>query len=625
MDIYIGGKRHRLDPAQSVGKGGEADIYKIEKDLVVKVFKQPDHPDVAGNAFEESAAKARLAEHQIKLRLFPAIHGAKVVVPRELATDKTGREVLGYTMAFVSGAEVMLRYSERSFRGANPDQNTVSEIFQGLHETVRMVHQAKVVMGDFNDLNVLVKDDEAWVIDADSFQYDNFLCKVYTERYVDPLNCDSKATRPMLVKPHTKLSDWYAYNVMLFRSLLLCDPFGGVYKPAKKSQEILHGQRSLKRISVFHKDVRYPKPALPLGLMPDELMDWFQKVFQEDLREEFRLELLKNFRWHKCTGCGLEHGRPTCPSCQKASPAAVRAVVQVRGKVTSTRIFKTDGEILYATAQDDKLLYLYREGLKDYREGGVPVGGALYLGAKIRLSGSITMYGHREKVFSVSQGQHRVQTETAFVDTAGNQPIFDANADKRFWVVNGTLFRNGTYGPERIGDVLQGQTLFWVGPVFGFGFYRAGNLSVAFVFEAEKGGLNDTVKPPPMNGQLVDATAYFSRQFCWFLYSMKEGGRLVNRAVMMSHTGAFQGAAEAEEGDGSWLGSIHGKCASANHLFSVTDDGLVRLAADGKAITKTAEFPDTEPFVHSGCSLFPGTGGLYVVDRQEIRLLKIGP
>jgi hypothetical protein len=101
----------------------------------------------------------------------------------------------------------------------------------------------------------------------------------------------------------------------------------------------------------------------------------------------------------------------------------------------------------------------------------------------------------------------------------------------------------------------------------------------------------------------------------------------MNRAVMMSHTGTVQGSAEAEEGDGSWLGSIHGKCASVNHLFSVTDDGLVRLGvASGQTgqIVKNAEFPDTEPFVNSGCSLFPGKGGLYVVDRQEIRLLKIG-
>jgi H/ACA ribonucleoprotein complex subunit 3 len=411
---------------------------------------------------------------------------------------------------------------------------------------------------------------------------------------------------------------------MLFRSLLLCDPFGGVYKPGKKSPACLHSERPLMGVSVFNKDVRYPKPAIPLDLLPDELLQRFQETFESGLRGEFEIKLLKNFRWHKCIGCSLWHGRPTCPSCQKAAPAAVRAVIQVRGKVTSTRIFKTRGEILYATSQNGEMLYVYREGAKDFREGGRAVGGAIYLGAKIRISRDITMYGQGEKVWNVNEIGGQVQTDTSFVDVAGNQPAFDANHEKRYWIVNGTLFRNVMLGPERIGDVLQNQTLFWVGPTFGFGFYKAGALSVAFVFGADKGGLNDTVKPPPMNGQLVDATAYFSNDFCWFLYSVKEGSRLMNRAVVITKAGVAHGLAEAEAGDSSWLGSIHGKCASGAVLFSVTDDGLVRLGSDGTAIAKTAEFPDAEPFVHSGCSLFPAKGGLYIVDRQEIRLIKIG-
>jgi hypothetical protein len=39
---------------------------------------------------------------------------------------------------------------------------------------------------------------------------------------------------------------------------------------------------------------------------------------------------------------------------------------------------------------------------------------------------------------------------------------------------------------------------------------------------------------------------------------------------------------------------------------------------------KTREFPDSEPFVDAGCQLFAGRAGLYVVDRREVRLLRIG-
>ena len=50
----------------------------------------------------------------------------------------------------------------------------------------------------------------------------------------------------------------------------------------------------------------------------------------------------------------------------------------------------------------------------------------------------------------------------------------------------GQLLRDSLLGPERIGDVLSGQTQFWVGERFGLGFYRAGSVSVAFVFGADK-------------------------------------------------------------------------------------------------------------------------------------------
>ena len=47
---------------------------------------------------------------------------------------------------------------------------------------------------------------------------------------------------------------------------------------------------------------------------------------------------------------------------------------------------------------------------------------------------------------------------------------------------------------EAIGEVLEGQTRFWVGPAFGLGFYRAGAFSVAFTFDAMKSGINDSLE-----------------------------------------------------------------------------------------------------------------------------------
>ena len=623
MDVYIEGKRVRLDPSQAVGKGGEADVFLLPGDVVAKIFKAPDHADFTGNPIDQEGARQRIAEHQHKLKAFPQNLPARVVKPIDLVTDKAGAHILGYTMGFVAGTEVMLRYSERSFRGSHVDNNHVVEIFTDLHETVQGVHKAGVVVGDFNDLNILVKKKQAYVIDADSMQFGKFLCRVFTERFVDPTLCDSKVPRPVLSRPHNEASDWYAFNVMLMKSLLYCDPYGGVYKPANPARMIPHTARPLRRITVFHKDVKYPKPAVPFEMLSDEILHHFQQVFEKDERCEFPIRLLKSFRWTKCDDCGTEHGRPTCPTCKRPSPAAVVDVTQVRGKVVSKRVFKTSGEIIHAACHGGDLKWVYKDGGKVYRETGVQLPDtAERPQRRWRILGNRTMYAYNEGFVNRETDRDHAGF-TLFVDRFNTLPVFDTNESKTFWVYQGVLYRDGEFGQERIGDVLQGQTLFWVGPKFGFGFYRAGEMSVAFVFNADKGGLNDSVKMPRITGHIVDATCYFAGDLCWFLYSTREAGKAINRCILVKQNGEVAAQTQAEEGDGSWLSTIRGKCAAGAYLFSVTDDGLVRAEQRGVDIIKTSEFPDTEPFVHAGCHLFAGKGGLFVVDRSEIRILRI--
>ena len=147
----------------------------------------------------------------------------------------------------------------------------VLQIFKDLHGTVMGIHGKQVVIGDFNDLNVLVKGTEAYMVDADSFQFGRFPCRVFTARFVDPLLCDPKSHSPMLVKPHNSESDWYAYAVMLMQCLLYVDPYGGVYIPKDRAKKIPHPQRPLKRVTIFNPEVRYPKPAVHYNVLPDDL------------------------------------------------------------------------------------------------------------------------------------------------------------------------------------------------------------------------------------------------------------------------------------------------------------------------------------------------------------------
>ncbi|HNH85285.1 MAG TPA: hypothetical protein PL157_23150, partial [Acidobacteriota bacterium] len=179
------------------------------------------------------------------------------------------------------------------------------------------------------------------------------------------------------------------------------------------------------------------------------------------------------------------------------------------------------------------------------------------------------------------------------------------------------------YGPELVGEVLTGQTQFWVGSKFGFGFYRAGELSVAFTFHTAQPGLNDNVTLPKFRGQLLEANCLFTDDRAWFFTSENIQGRTVNRCTVIRPNGTIEATTEAEAGDGSWLSTLRGKCAVGNFLLVATDDGIIRMEPKFNQILKTREFPDTESFVDAGCQLIAGRQGLYVVTSQEIRLLEL--
>lgn len=544
MDVYVGGKKIILDPKKSVGKGGEADIYDIGGGKALKVFKTPDHPDIANSREEQEAARIRLREHNEKLRIFPKNLPKYVIAPEELATDKNGRQVVGYTMRLIRGAEVLMRYTDRGFRQNRVTNEKMIKIFRNLHPTIKGLHSEKVVIGDSNDLNILILDEEAYIVDADSFQFGKYLSKMFTAKFVDPLLCDPKGENLMLIHRHNYYSDWYAYNVMLMESLLFVHPYGGVYRPEDSSKRVPHEARPLHRITVFNPEVRYPKPATHYSVLPDDLLHHFHKIFEKDARGEFPIALIEQIRWTKCVQCGVEHARTMCSNCAHVAPAAIKEVVVVRGGVTATKILSLPSEV------------------------------------------------------------------------KAKPPI-------KFWIEGGRLMKEGQIAPEYVGDVLEGQTRFWVGEEFGFGFYRAGYFTVGFVFNVRGGGINDNVKLPRISGQLVDSTAVLTKERCWFLISIREKGRMLNRAVIVNKGGLVEGVTETVAGDGSWLSNLYGKCALGNMLFSATDEGIARVEINNGQIIKTKEFPNTEPFVDASSRLFIGKEGLYAARGREVLLLKI--
>jgi hypothetical protein len=626
MDVYLDGKRVKLDPRQALGKGGEADVFRLGARRALKVFKPPDHPDYQGLPAEQRAAADRIDEQQRKLREFPAGLPPRVVGPEELATDRSGRLVVGYAMRLVSPAEPLARYAEPAFRRAGVPGDAVVALFRDMHRTVSALHAAGVVIGDFNDLNVLVTaGEEGRFIDADSFQFGAFPCTVFTERFVDPLLCEAAAPFPRLARPYTAGSDWYAFAALLMQSLLFAGPYGGIYRPAASSRRIPHGARPLRRITVFHPEVRYPKPAAPYRALPDDLLHHLQGVFERDERAPFPIGLLDALRFTACPRCGAEHARAACPICSPSAASRATVTVTVRGEVRCARAFETGGVIVHAVVERGVLRLVHHERGAYRREDGAAVlRGPLDPALRFRILGAATLVGRGGEVSVLSPGR---APERFAADSDGTGPAFDTNGRHRYWASAGRLLRDsaGPWGvdAEPIGDVLQDQTRIWAGPTFGLGLYRASNLSVLFAFDAERRGVNDSLRTPPLRGRLVDATCALDEERAFVLLALQTGGRTSHLCLAYSRAGELEGSAEAEAGDGSWLGTLRGKCATRGLLLAATDSGIARVEVQGGELRATRQFADTEPFVDAEGQLLAARDGLLVVGRRTVSALRM--
>lgn len=619
MEAYLNGLKINLNQNNLLGVGGEAEVYKVGNQAI-KIFKTPTHPHFDGLANEQEAARLRIIEQRSKLPAFPKGLPSRVVVPEALVTDRNG-VLIGYAMKIVAPTETLRRFSERSFRDKGVNQETVRQILLDMQKSIGEIHAQNVVIGDFNDLNVLVQGESAYFIDADSFQFGPYLCKVFTTRFVDPLLCDPQESSLVLNRPYGVQSDWYAFNVMVLQSFLLVDPYGGVYLPKDKKKKIPHDERPLKRITIFHPEVRYPKPAVPYSVLPDDLLEYFHRVFEKDERGRFPRELLGQMRWTKCNICGMEHSRAVCPNCGKLNALPVKEKIVVKGQVTCTTVFKTAGVILGAAWQDNRLLFIYNENGEFKREDKtVLFGGNPDSHFRFRLQQRATIIGRDNQMVTLRLGQ---MPEKVAVEQYRGRPNFDANSQSRYWIHNGQLWRDGSLGPEYIGDTLPENTALWVGEYFGLGLYQAGSFTTAFVFNAFSRGLNDKVPIVPIKGKLLGAKAYFSHHKVWLFLSIEEKGKTLHRCLVITDRGLVEGESEGRAGDGSWLSTLRGKCAVGDFLFSASDEGIVRIENINRTPVVTKEFPDTEPFVSSESELFATNDGLYVVDLQEIKLLKI--
>ncbi|MFA4846445.1 MAG: hypothetical protein WC654_07900, partial [Patescibacteria group bacterium] len=216
--------------------------------------------------------------------------------------------------------------------------------------------------------------------------------------------------------------------------------------------------------------------------------------------------------------------------------------------------------------------------------------------------------------------RHGGVTDSYSAETLGNLTMFAANQNNFYTISGEYLARNDE---KVMGQIFPGQTWFRVGEDFGFGFYRVGRRFVFFTFDAEKPGIDDSVKLPTMEGKVVDANCLFSGDYALFLLSRVDMGKTVNSAFLIKRDGQVEARLEEDVVAAKILKTIHGKAFVGKKMLSATDDGLLLAVPENGRFVEAKLFAETEPFVDESVSILPTTDGVYVVSEKKIIKLKM--
>ena len=639
----IDGRKYPIDQADVLGSGGEAVVVRVKlgkANAAVKIYHKID------------AARIRKLRDFIALPPFPK----NVYAPLRLVYDAGGRKVVGFAMNLAPrGNEVVQMLASKSFRKANPAYHSqfVTDLFINGHSAVEGMHARGVVVGDFNDLNVMFRSTDFLFIDVDSFQFGSHPCMVATENFLAPELFNTNLSAGPHFKPE---HDWYAFLAMYIRSLLLVHPYGGVHKDYRTIP-----QRALARVVAFDDGVKYPKPAYSPDLLNDALFGLIDRMFKKGERFPVPVEILREYRDSlvQCNSCSTMHPaeRSSCPQCATINMQQVQRRVKVvagpgRMTVHSEILLETPGNFIWHRVSGKTVLAIAHEGgmYALYRKelGGSEIRQELF--APKRTKVKFDMFGGRYLVVS----QDSSDGETLILDVSGNTPkgvhktivadyegdrVFACSRDHMLRVYGGTLFRgdihpvNRTFSEVGLGGMMKNQTWITASPMndLVFGFQRFfGELNYfLYRFDRRDTGERYDVQLPRLDDgeSIIDTSVQFAATSLLFMMKTEIRGRTYTRVfVIHRDNGDVLAKYRVEALSSDTHRNIHGKAfakPSGSHgvILHPTDDGVVQEVLDAAGAGKQTLLTETEQFVAETDKLTQfGDGILVVGDRLVSKL-----
>jgi hypothetical protein len=562
-----------------------------------------------------------------------------VVSPIDLVFDSGGQKIIGFTMRLLpANLEPLASLSSKRFRAQSGiSAKKVLELFLSIYQTVGKIHQNGFVIGDFNGFNELFSKKEIWFIDVDSYQFGPYPCPVGTELYMDPDLYGLDLSKKPSFGPE---NDWYSYAVLLFYSLLLVHPYGGMHPKVK-----LLTQRAKQRITVLDQGVIYPKIGFSPEILTDQIGQVFWQYFKKGWRGVFPENELESYldSLMECPSCHLfyPHLRRSCPFCTVRNLMIIKLATSVKG-CQAERVMETSGQILYchligstlqclAQEQDEVVLYTK------------PRGGQLrkisLFGAELSLGFGLIddhlivcpdINADELLVFGLNSKGLKPLFKTSTEVMAGGKAVFACSERYLYRIVAGMLMKgeikNGELVERPVTSVLPEQTWFTVSPnpiseETVFGFLRVFSQYEWFLVN-QKGRFEVLVEQLAKGERLIDFSVKFSENSLVLLRKTRKGGidyirlelvEIASAKVIHSHKLKLSEVPAYE--------NIHGQVYASGIILHPTDSGIIKEIVTEQSQTT---FSATEQFVDQADELIRYGRGILVVKSDRVLYLTTG-
>jgi len=252
---FIQGKGDQIDLNQNnfISEGGEGKIFSKGK-TVYKIYSD----------LNKMIPTSKIQELSV-------LDKDNIIRPKDIILNNDNK-IAGYTMDLVEGVALCKLFTNDFRNSNNVDPKSTLKLVENMISSTVYIHERKCLIIDNNEMNYMVSKtfDVPYFIDVNSYQTPSF-----------PATVIMPSIRDWHAKSFSTLTDWFAFAIVSCQLFVGIHPFKGKH-PNFNPRQL--EDRMKQNISIFNKDVRVPTTCRDFSYIPNDLRNWYEKIFERGER-----------------------------------------------------------------------------------------------------------------------------------------------------------------------------------------------------------------------------------------------------------------------------------------------------------------------------------------------------